>query len=550
MELNIAEIHDAIALAVPDRECIVWRERRLSWAEVAERTRRLANLLLAHGLGAHGDPAAVEGWESVQDHLALYMTNGNEYLEGMLGAYKARVAPFNVNYRYVAEELAYVFRDARARGVMFHARYAPLLRDVLPTLDEPPALLLQVADESGNDLLPGALDYEAALAGASSAQPAVTPTPDDLYIVYTGGTTGMPKGTLWRQADFLVSALGVTRRNGSDFESLDEIVEIARRSKLRSCPAPPLMHGAAHWNAISCWTSGGTIVMQDNPQHLDADDILSTIERERVTALNIVGDAFALPLVDALRKGSYDVSSLRHVVSGGAVLSSTTKRALVELIPRLGIVDIVGSSESGRQGVGTGTATGAFVPSATARVLSDDRSRVLEPGEDEIGWLANRGRIPRGYLGDRDKTERTFPVVDGVRYVVAGDRARLLADGRIELLGRESVTINTGGEKVFAEEVELALKHHPAVYDVLVVGRPSERWGQEVVAVVHLRDDARAVDDLDRDLDEELRAAAAAHVARYKLPKAIVRVDHIERSPSGKPDYAWARQVAIDAAGG
>ena len=538
MELNIATIHDAIAAVVPDRECIVWRDRRLTWAAVADRTRRLANLLVDHGLGAHGDPTAVAGWESAQDHLALYMTNGNEYLEGMLGAYRARVAPFNVNYRYVAEELAYVLRDARTRGIVFHARYAPLLREVLPTLDEPPTLLLQVADESGNDLLPGALDYEEALAHASAAAPPVTPTPDDLYIVYTGGTTGMPKGTLWRQADFLVSALNLRRRDGTEFDAIDEIVDIAKRSRLRSCPAPPLMHGAAHWNAISCWTSGGTIVLQDNPQHLDADDILSTIERERVTALNIVGDAFALPIVDALRKGTYDVSSLRHVISGGAVLSSATKRALTELVPGLGIIDIVGSSESGRQGVGTGTTTGAFEPSATACVLNDDRTRPLAPGDDEIGWLAQRGRMPRGYLADRAKTEQTFPVIDGVRYVVAGDRARVLADGRFELLGRESVTINTGGEKVFAEEVELALKHHPSVYDVLVVGRPSERWGQEVVAVVHLRDDAD---------DDALRATAAEHVARYKLPKAIVRVDHIERSPSGKPDYPWARKVALDA---
>ena len=544
MELNIATIHDAVAAAVPDRECIVWRDRRLTWAEVRDRTRRLANLLLDHGLGAHGDPTAVAGWESAQDHLALYLTNGNEYLEGMLGAYRARVAPFNVNYRYVAEELAYVLRDAAARGIVYHARYAPLLADVLPLLDPPPVLLLQVDDESGNPLLDGALDYEAALAEASAAPPPVTPTPDDLYIVYTGGTTGMPKGTLWRQADFLVSALGVQRHDGTDFESLDEIVTIARRSRLRSCPAPPLMHGAAHWNAISTWTSGGTIVLQTHPQHLDAADILATLERERVTSLNIVGDAFALPLVDELRARHYDLSSLRHIVSGGAVLSSSTKRALSELVPGLVIVDIVGSSESGRQGVGTGTTTGAFTPSPTACVLDADRTRLLTAGDDEIGWLAQRGRMPLGYLGDRAKTEQTFPMIDGVRYVIAGDRARLLADGRIELLGRESVTINTGGEKVFAEEVELALKHHPAVYDVLVVGRPNERWGQEVVAVARLRAGAEATPDA------ELLAAASAHVARYKLPKAIVRTDHIVRSPSGKPDYGWARQVAIEAGGG
>ncbi len=219
------------------------------------------------------------------------------------------------------------------------------------------------------------------------------------------------------------------------------------------------------------------------------------------------------------------------------MLSAANKRALVDHVPGLNIVDIVGSSESGRQGVGTGTSTGAFAPSPTACVLSDDRSRKLEAGDDELGWLAQRGRMPRGYLGDRDKTERTFPTIAGERFVVAGDRARLMADGRIELLGRESVTITTGGEKVFAEEVELALKAHPAVYDVLVVPRPSERWGQEVVAVVRLRDGADASDD-------ELRGVVREHLAGYKVPKAIVRVDAIVRSPSGKPDYAWARDVA------
>jgi fatty-acyl-CoA synthase len=539
VELNLARIHEAIAAVVPDRECIVWRDRRLSWADVTERTRRLAHVLLDAGLGAHGDPDSVPGWEAVQDRVALYLTNGNEYLEGMLGGYKARVAPFNVNYRYGADELTYVLRDAGTKAIVFHERYAPLVEEVLPRLDEKPSVLLQVADGSGHELLAGATHYEDALAAASSDLPSVEPSPDDLYIVYTGGTTGMPKGVLWRQADFLVAALGVTRRDGRDFESYDEMAEIAvkRGAGLRSLPAPPLMHGAAHWNAISCWTSGGTVVMQDNPE-LDAVDILGTIERERCTSLNIVGDAFAAPLLEELARGTYELSCLRHIVSGGAVLSEANKKAFVEHIPGVNIVDIVGSSESGRQGVGTGTSTGAFTPSPTACVLSDDRTRQLEPGDPELGWLAQRGRMPRGYLGDQEKTERTFPTIGGVRYVVAGDRARVAADGRIELLGRESVTTNTGGEKVFAEEVELAIKAHRAAYDALVVGRPSARWGQEVVAVVRLRDGAETGDD-------ELRATVRERLAGYKVPKAIVRVDAIERSPSGKPDYEWARDVAI-----
>ena len=341
MELNIAVVHEAIAAAVADRECLVWRARRYSWADVTERTRRLANVLVDAGLGAHRD-TGLAAWESGQDHLGLYLTNCNEYLEGMLGAYKARVAPFNVNYRYVAEELAYLFADARPKALIFHARYTPILDEVLARVEHRPKLLLQVADESGNGLLHGARDYDDALA-ASSPEPApVEPSPNDLYLVYTGGTTGMPKGVLWRQADFLVGAAGVRRKDGSDYDQLDELVERARASSLRSCPAPPLMHGAAHWNAISTWMGGGTVVMQAEPGRLDARDILSTIERENVTSLNIVGDAFARPLLEELRHQRYELSSLRHVVSGGAVLSGAVKRELQAAVPGLQIVDIMG----------------------------------------------------------------------------------------------------------------------------------------------------------------------------------------------------------------
>jgi fatty-acyl-CoA synthase len=530
--VNIAVAFDAIARAVPERECFVWRDRRITWQRMAERTDRLAHVLLAHGLGKVRD-VADEGWTSGQDHVALYLTNCNEYLEAMVGGYKARVAPFNVNYRYVAEELAYLFDDARPAALVYHARYAPVLADVLGRVAAAPSLLLQVGDESGHDLLPGALGYEEALAAAPAGPPATDPSPDDLYLLYTGGTTGYPKGALWRQADFLASALGVTG-------GVDALAAAAPRSRLRALPAPPLMHGAAHWNALSCWLGGGTVVLQDHPERLDPHDVLATVERERATSLLIVGDAFARPLLEAQRERGYDLTSLRHLVSGGAIFNAALKQDWLDLVPTLRIVDILGSSESGRQGVATGAGTAAFAPSATAAVLSADLARRLEPGSGEIGWLAQTGPMPRGYLGDQDKTERTFPVIGGVRYAVAGDRARVRADGSIELLGRESVTINTGGEKVFAEEVEHAVKHHPDVLDVLVVGRPSEQWGQEVVAVAMLRPGSAVTDD-------ELRAVAADHVARYKLPKAFVRVDHVERSPSGKPDYAWAAATATAA---
>jgi 3-oxocholest-4-en-26-oate---CoA ligase len=540
-EHNVAALHEAIAAAVPDRECIVWRDRSLTWADVTERTRRLAAVLAAAGLGTHRPLATCEPWDSPHDHVALYLHNGNEYLEGMLGAAKARCAAVNVNYRYVAEELQYVLADSKAPAIVYHGAFAATLASALPALPRL-RLMLQVDDGSGAPLLPGARWYEEALAEATPAPP-VGLDPDDLYVVYTGGTTGMPKGVLWRQADFLAACLGVRR-------STAQLVEAAPASTLRALPAPPLMHGAAHWNAISAWVAGGTVVLQDDTTHLRADDVLGSAARHRATSLLIVGDAFARPLVDELRRERYELGALRHVLTGGAVLSPSVKRDLLELLPHLSIVDVLGSSESGRQGVRTSRHRGdgdpgaaGFDRSPTAVVLSEDRRRVLAPGEPEIGWLAQTGRVPRGYLGDEAKTRRTFPTIDGRRCAVAGDRARLLVDGSIELHGRDSVTINTGGEKVFAEEVEQVLKQHPAVYDALVVGRPSERWGQEVAAVVALRAGTDAT-------DADLHDTVARHLAGYKVPKLFVRVASVERSASGKPDYRWAQQVVAAPADG
>jgi 3-oxocholest-4-en-26-oate---CoA ligase len=534
VEHNLGALHEAIAAAVPERECLVFRDRRLTWAEVTDRTRRLADVLRTADLGRRPEPKGRPGWESPHDHVALYLHNGNEYLEGMVGAAKARCAAVNVNYRYVADELRYVLLDSAASAIVFHGAFAGTLADVVPSLPEL-RLLLQVDDGSGADLLPGAVDYEDALAAASPTVPTGL-APDDLYVLYTGGTTGMPKGVLWRQSDFLGACLGIGATTA-------ELVAAAGRSGLRALPAPPFMHGAAHWNALSAWIAGGTVLVQDDPTRLDPHDILATVDREQATSLLIVGDAFARPLVDALRTGRHDGRSLRHLLTGGAVLSATVKEDLLALLPDLRIVDVLGSSETGRQGVHTsdtvrGAQSGTFERSATSVVLSEDRRRVLDPGDPELGWLAQTGRMPRGYLGDAEKTSRTFPTIDGVRYAVAGDRARVLHDGSLELHGRDSVTINTGGEKVFAEEVEQALKRHAAVFDAIVVGRASERWGEEVVGVVQLRPDALGVSD------DELLAAASPYLARYKLPKAIVRVPTIQRSPSGKPDYAWAKAAA------
>jgi fatty-acyl-CoA synthase len=537
MEFNLAEINEAVAAAIPDREMMVWRDRRLTYGQAAERSRRLANYLLSRGLGVRKERGELAGWESGQDHVALYLYNCPEYIEGMLGAYKSRTAPFNVNYRYVDEELVYLLRDARARAIVYHASFAPTLariRSQLPDLQ----VLIQVSDSSGESLLPDAVEYEAALASASPARPGVAWSPDDLYILYTGGTTGMPKGVLWRQADIFIGALG-GRGPAGEVQSLEDLVTRAKAGGMKTLPTPPLMHGAAHWASFNGFHSGNTVVFQSVTDRLDPHDVLETVERERIQAVLIVGDAFARPIIDQLRKHTYDLSGLFALISGGAALNASLKKELLELLPKLTIIDAVGSSETGSQASNvstqaSGATTGTFNLGPGACVLSEDLTRMAEKGETELGWFAQVGRVPLGYLGDRTKTERTFPVIAGTRYSVPGDRARLRADGVLELLGRDSVTINSGGEKIFAEEVEHALKSHPAVLDAVVCGRPSERWGNEVVAIVRLREGANVG-------ERELLAECEKHIARYKLPKAFVFRDEIVRSPSGKADYRWAK---------
>ena len=547
-EFNLATVHETIAEVIPDQECIVQGALRLSYADVTDRSRRLARVLHDAGLGCRTERSELQPHESGQDHVGLYLYNGNEYLEGMLGAYKARVVPFNVNYRYVDEELRYLFHDAATKGVVYHSSFAPALARVLPELADV-RLLLQVDDGSGEDLLPGARWYEEALADASPeplADEGVVPSPDDLYVVYTGGTTGMPKGVLWRQHDIFMAAMG--GRAVGTWEEVSSYEEIAEKAKagaegggFRLMPLPPLMHGAAQWASFIIMTGGGTIVLPEHTRSLDAREVLETAEREKVGSIAFVGDAMARPVLEELDRKTYDLSNLIVFGNGGAPLNPTIKEQLLEHVPHAMVGDSAGSSETGAQMTNVSTkgdaSTGRFVPGPQATVLDEAMTRVLEPGSDETGWLAQTAQVPLGYLGDADKTARTFPTVDGVRYAVPGDRAKRLADGSIELLGRDSVTINSGGEKIFAEEVESAIAQHDAVQDVIVVGRPSERWGQEVVAVVQLKQGATATED-------ELTAAAGERVARYKLPKGWVFVDQTVRSPAGKADYRWAKEQA------
>jgi len=543
VQFTVPAAADAIAAAIGDREFIIQGDRRYTYTQITERSRRLAAYLHSRGLGCHTERSELPGHEVGQDLLGIYAYNGPEYLEAMLGAWRARVAPFNVNYRYVKNELQYLLADSGATALIYHAAFAQRVGEVLPDLPRL-RVLIQIADESGNDLVHGAVDYESVVASGPTQLPPVEASPDDLYVLYTGGTTGMPKGVLWRQHDiFMTSFGGRSLYTGELANTYDEIVKrCVEAPATRLMILPPLMHGAAQWAAMTAMTTGQTVVFSTVTGTLDADEVVRTIEREKVLAVTVVGDAMARPLAAAIERGTADISSLAVVANGGALLTPTAKQRLIDVKPGLMVADGVGSSETGAQmthmSAPGAVATGRFNAGPDTFVAAEDLSAILEPGHDGIGWLAQRGYVPLGYKGDATKTAATFPVIDGVRYSVPGDRARHLADGAIELLGRESVCINSGGEKIFVEEVETAIASHPAVADVVVSGRPSERWGQEVVAIVALVDGGSVE-------GQELIDHAACSIARYKLPKAIVFRPVIERSPAGKADYRWAREQAI-----
>ncbi|MCV7337876.1 MULTISPECIES: acyl-CoA synthetase [Mycolicibacterium] len=547
VQFTVPAVAEAVAAAIGDRPLIVQGDRRLTYRQVVERSNRLAAYLHSRGLGAQTERDELAGHEVGQDLLGIYAYNGPEFVESLLGSFRARVAPFNVNYRYVKNELQYLLADSGASALVYHAAFAPRVAEILPDL---PALrvLIQIADASGNELLDGAVDYDTIVDSPTPVAPPVQPSPDDLYVLYTGGTTGMPKGVLWRQHDIFMTAFGGRNMvTGERAQSVEEIVERAVGNPgTKLLILPPLIHGAAQWGAMTAITTGQTVVFPSVVDRFDADDVVRTIEREQVLVATVVGDAMARPLLNALRagfeNGTVDVSSLSVVANGGAQLTPHVKQQLIDAKTNLIVIDGVGSSETGAQmshmSAPGAVSTGTFNAGPDTCVVTEDFTAVLPPGHDGMGWLAQRGFVPLGYKGDAAKTAATFPVIDGVRYATPGDRARHLDSGAIELLGRDSVTINSGGEKIFAEEVESAVASHPAVRDVVVTGRPSERWGQEVVAVVALAEDAAATAD-------ELIRHAESSIARYKLPKAVVFRPAIERSPAGKADYRWAREQAV-----
>jgi acyl-CoA synthetase (AMP-forming)/AMP-acid ligase II len=532
MEFNLADLWEHVVDTVPDHEALVCGNRHLTFAEEDERATRLANALAARGVGAG-------------DHVACYLYNSIEYLEVMIAAFKLRAVPINVNYRYVEDELKYLLTDADVRAVVFHREFAPKLAAISADL---PDLHTYVALEDGSAVAPAALDaidYETLLTGGSAERTFAPRSADDLYILYTGGTTGMPKGVMWRHEDAFFGAMGGAGGGGKPITTPEEIAERCTEARTRCVPACPFMHGTAHWMGFSTLFTGGAVVIPEE-HHLDSLALWQLVERERANFMVIVGDAFARPMLDALRSDAgraIDVSALRVLLSGGAILSPTLKRELVECLPDVLIVDGYGASETGGQGQSV-VVSGGDIPSAPRFRVSDD---TLVLGEDlqpaaagVIGRLARRGPIPIGYYKDPEKSAATFPVIDGVRWAVPGDHAVADDDGMITLLGRGSVSINTGGEKVYPEEVESVLKGHSGVVDAVVVGLPDERWGERVVAVVQHRPGMLPT-------LEAMQSHAREHLARYKVPRDVVFVDTIVRSPSGKPDYRWAKKIASEA---
>ncbi len=532
-EWTVGAAFDAIADVIPDRTMTVCGERRSTFGESATRTTRLANFLSANGFGVQRERQELNRWECGQDRVALLMYN-DLYPDAVIACLKARTVPVNVNYSYSPREVAELLAYVRPRGIIYHRSLGARCAEVLPP--DGTELLISIDDGSDAAELPGAVSLDDALAQGGSGAPAPG-SPDDLIMMCTGGTTGRPKGVLWRQSDMYVSSMV-----GADHASVDEIHAKVRDGGQPWFAVSPLMHAAGMWTAFAAIMQGATAVLYDGRGKLDVRDVWETAEREGVVMMTMVGDAYAGPLTAELQRGSYDLSSLKGIGTGGAATNPKFKRALMEKLPQVTVIDGYGSSESGNMGFGHshgGKQSETFHLREGGAVVSQDRTRFLRPGDPEIGWVARTGRIPLGYFNDRDGTEATFPEVDGQRVVIPGDRASIDSDGTLRLFGRDSLVVNTGGEKVFVEEVEEVLRTHPGVADALVVGRPSERWGEEVVALVALQPESGAVGEA------ELTTLCKSQLAHFKAPKAVLIVDQIQRLGNGKANYRWAKQVAV-----
>ncbi|TVR26765.1 MAG: acyl-CoA synthetase [Ilumatobacter sp.] len=537
-EWNIADVYEAIAAHVPDHPCQIQGDRVVTWGEFDRRASAVAADLVAAGLGH-------------QAKVACYLHNGPEYLEVVVAAFKAALAPVNTNYRYGADEIAYLFDNADAEAVVFHASFTDLLAGIRERLTKVVRWYV-VADHTG----PGpdwAVPYESVATSGATLEPGSRPrSGDDLLLLYTGGTTGMPKGVMWRQDDLfnVLGASGNAVAGVPPATSLDEVldrIDTTGASTPVMVVACPLMHGTGQFSALIAMTGGGAVVSLAS-RHFDVEELFTTIEQRRATNLVIVGQAFAGPMLEHLEAhpGRYDLSSLNVISSSGVMWSHDNKAGLLRHIPQVVLFDSFGSSEAVGLGgsvsaAGMAEQTATFAIGPNNAVFTDDDRRV-EPGSGEMGMIAVGGFIPVGYYKDPEKSARTFRQIEGRRWSIPGDFATVNDDGTIHLLGRGSVCINTGGEKVFPEEVEEALKTHPSVRDAVVVGLPDERFGETICAVV----EASGASPIDAG---ELRDHVTSSLAAYKAPRSVVTVDSIARAANGKVDYARLKQVAADRLG-
>ncbi len=542
MEMHFATIWESIADAVPDHDAVVQGDRRISWRDYEDRSARLAQAFLDAGL-------------TKDSKVAMYLYNCPEYVETQFAALKIRGVPVNVNYRYLDQELHYLLENADAEAIVFHSSLGERLARIKDRL---PMLKLAIQVDDGGELLDDCPLYPDVLA-ANEPAARIERAWEDTYMFYTGGTTGMPKGVMYEVGHFteqfiaqMPMFLGLDPIEGAEgaAPAARKLVDEGRAMVAMS--GPPLMHGTGCWlGQMAPHLFGATAVLSAE-RSFDADDILQTVAREGVNQLIIVGDAFARPMVRRLEElaaegTEIDLSSLVILVSSGAMWSTEVKQALLEHLPQSMLIDVLGSTEGGMAinitTAGASTDTAKFTAQPTTKVFNE-ADQEIEPGSGEIGMVATSGIVPIGYYKDPEKSERTFRTIDGVRWSFPGDWATIEADGTMTLLGRGSHCINSGGEKIFPEEVEEAIKAHGGVADCLVFGVPDERFGERVVGVASLEPGATA--------DEaELRDTARQHLASFKLPKSVVIVDEIPRAPNGKADYPTARELFLaDADGG
>ncbi len=532
---NFADLFELAADKVPDRTALIDKRREINFRDLDERSTRFAHALLDAGVKAG-------------DHVGILATNCIEWVEAMYGVYKIRARVVNVNFRYVEEEMRYLFDNSDMVALVYQREYAPIViaaRDAQPKLKT--FFRIEWDDSDADDTLEP-IEFEAAIASGSPDRDFSERSDDDVYLLYTGGTTGMPKGVMWRQEDvYFALGGGIDALTGervtSPFDASNKINTDVPDGMV-SLPIPPLMHGAGQFSIFRATCEGNTAVIVDK---FDAEETWRLVEKYKINMIGVTGDAMARPLAAALAEpgASYDLSSMFVISSGGAIFSEAVKQELRAQLPKTLLIDAFGASEVGHQGMNLGaneTGKPRFIVDASTAVLDDDL-KPIEPGSGVVGRVARRGRMPIGYYKDEAKTASTFMVDgNGVRWVIPGDRATVEADGSITLLGRGSVCINSGGEKIYPEEVEAALKSHDAIFDAVVVGVPDDRWGERVAAVVQLRPGhALTLPELD--------AHARMKVSAYKVPRQLTIVEEVLRSPSGKADYRWAKTIAVGGAG-